>query len=192
VRALTTSLPVFVPGQPIPSITIPDISDKVSGLWSLWRVSLQTASGCDQRCVAIFLTEDGRSFLPTARVIWDRLIDPPRDLGLEQEAVADDAATAAYEASRGVAETQGAAVFDELSSAHRQSIARERKKGTHVFAARRRAIERLGLPQVRAHRLRQLDEEERAWTAELSTREGALPDLAAILLVHVVRAGSPQ
>jgi hypothetical protein len=67
-------------------------------------------------------------------------------------------------------------------------------RSTKPFSAwaRRRAIERLGLPQVRAHRLRQLDEEERAWTVELSTREGALPDLAAILLVHVVRAGSPQ
>jgi hypothetical protein len=190
VRALTTSLPVFAPGEPIPSITISDISDKVSGVWSLWRISLQTAAGRQQRCLAVFLTEDGRSFLPTARAIWDRLIHLPKDLHLEQEALAGHAATAAYEASRGAAETQGAAIFDELSSAHRQSIARQRKKGMQAFAARRRAVERLGLPQVRSHRLHQLDEEERAWTEELSTREAALPDLAAILLVHVARAGS--
>lgn len=188
VRSLTTSLPIFAPGQPIPSITIPDISDKVSGIWSLWRISLQTASRREQRCLAIFLTEDGRSFLPTARAIWDRLIDLPKSLCLEKNAVAGDAATAAYEASRGAAETQGGAVFDELSSAHRQSIAREHKKGMHAFAARRRAIEQLGLPQVRAHRLRQLDEEERPWREELTTREATLPDLAAILLVHVRRA----
>jgi superfamily II DNA/RNA helicase len=188
VRYLTTSLPVFAPGQPIPSITIPDISDKISGIWSLWRISLQTASGREQRCLAILLTEDGRSFLPTARAIWDRLIDLPGDLRLEREAVADDAATAAYEASRGAAETQGAAIFDELSSAHRQSIARERKKGVHAFAARRRVIERLGLPQVRSYRLRHLDEEERAWREELTTREATLPNLAAILLVHLARA----
>jgi hypothetical protein len=106
--------------------------------------------------------------------------------------VADDAAGAAYETSRGAAETQGAAIFDELSSAHRQSIARERKKGVHAFAARRRAVERLGLPQVRAHRLRQLDEEEHAWREALTTREAALPDLAAIQLVHVARAGNLQ
>jgi superfamily II DNA or RNA helicase len=192
VRSLTTSLPVFAPGQPLPSITIPGISDKISGIWSLWRISLQTALGREQRCLAIFLTEDGRSFLPTARAIWDRLIDPPRDLRLEQGSVADDAATAAYKASRGAAETQGAAIFGELSSVHQQSIARERKKGVHAFAARRRAVERLGLPQVRAHRLRQLDEEERAWKEELTTREAALPDLAAIQLVHVARAGNLQ
>jgi len=190
VRSLTTSLPVFAPGQPIPSITIPDISDKVSGIWSLWRISLQTASGREQRCPVIFLTEDGRSFLPTARAIWDRLVDLPISLCLNENAVAGDAATAAYEESRGAAETQGAPVFDELSSAHRQSIARERKKGMDAFAARRRAVGRLGLPQVRAHRLRQLDEEEGAWRAELTRREAALPDLAAILRVHVARAGS--
>lgn len=192
VRYLTTSLPVFAPGRPIPCITIPDISDKVSGIWSLWRISIQTALGREQRCLALFLTEDGRSFLPTARAIWDRLIDPPRDLRLEQEVLAEDAATVAYESSRGVAETQGAAIFDELSSAHRQSIARERKKGVYAFAARHRAVERLGLPQVRAHRLRQLDEEERAWREKLTTREAALPDLAAIQLVHVARAGNLQ
>jgi hypothetical protein len=191
VRSLTTSLPVFAPGQAIPSITIPDISDKISGNWSLWRISLQTAWGREQRCLAIFLTEDGRSFLPTARAIWDRLIDLPRELRLEQEPLADDAAGAVYEASRSAAETQGAAIFDELSSAHRQSTARERNKGVHAFAARRRAIERLGLPQVRSHRLRQLDEEERVWRQALTAREAALPDLAAILLVHVARAGRP-
>ena len=191
VRSLTTSLPVFAPGQPIPSITIPDISDKVSGIWSLWRISLQTALGREQRCLAILLTEDGRSFLPTARAIWDRLIDPPIDLRLVQEAAARDAA-AAYEASRAAAETQGAAIFDELSSAHRQSIARERKKGLHAFAARRRAVEGLGLLQVRAHRLRQLEEEERAWRQELTTRETALPDLALIQLVRVARAENLQ
>jgi hypothetical protein len=138
------------------------------------------------------LTEDGRSFLPTARAIWDRLIDLPISLCLNENAVAGDAATAAYEESRGAAETQGAPVFDELSSAHRQSIARKRKKGMDAFAARRRAVGRLGLPQVHAHRLRQLDEEEGAWRAELTTREAALPDLAAILVVHVARAGSLQ
>ena|SRR6516162_5081830 len=123
----------------------PVISNRVSGVWSLWRVSLQTASGRDQRCVAIFLAEDGRSFLPTARAIWDRLIDLPTSLHLEENAVVGHAATAAYEASRRAAETQGAAVFDELCSAHRQSIARERKKGIQAFASRRRAIERQGL-----------------------------------------------
>src|SRR5215813_176078 len=190
VRALTASLPVFAPGQPIPTVTISDISDKVGGIWSLWRVSLQTESSREQRCMAIFLTEDGRSFLPTARVIWDRLIELHASLHLAETTVSGDAAVAAYEASRVAAEGHGASVFDDLSSAHQHGIARERKKSAHAFASRRRAIERLGLPQVRSHRLYQLDEEEHEWISKLSAREAALPDLTAILLVNVACAAN--
>src|SRR5260221_2786705 len=80
VRGLTTDLPVFAPGQPIPSIIVPDVSDKTSGTWSLWRISLHTIGGREQRFHALFLTEDGRVFEPTARTIWDRLIDLPNGL----------------------------------------------------------------------------------------------------------------
>jgi hypothetical protein len=80
VRGLTTNLPVFAPGQPIPSIIVPNVSDKTSGIWSLWRISLHTAEGREQRFHALFLTEGGRVFGPTARTIWDRLIDLPGGL----------------------------------------------------------------------------------------------------------------
>ena len=70
-------------------------------------------------------------------------------------------------------------------SDHRLSTVRERKKGIHAFSSRRRAIERLGLPQVRAHRLRHLAEEEHAWSNEIAAREAALPDLAAVLMLRV-------
>jgi superfamily II DNA or RNA helicase len=192
VRALTTSLPVFAPGQPIPSVVIPEVSDKTSGIWSLWRISLHTAGGREQRFLALFLTEDGRVFGPTARTIWDRLIDLPTDLKQATEEISGPLAVDAYEASRLAAETQGAIVFEELASAHQHGIVRERKKGSHAFASRRRAIERLGLPQVRAHRLRLLNQEEQAWSNELAAREAALPDLAAILMVRLAPMGSGQ
>lgn len=190
VRGLTNSLPVFAPGQPIPTIQIPDVSDKISGLWSLWRISLHTAGGREQRFLALFLAEDGRVFGPTARTIWERLIDLPKGLSQAGEEISGSTAVDAFDASRKAAEAQGAAVFEELAAAHQMSIMRERKKGTHAFSSRRRAIERLGLPQVRAHRLRILGDEEHAWARELAAREAALPDLAAVLMVRVASMGA--
>jgi hypothetical protein len=185
VRGLTTNLPIFAPGQPIPCITIPDVSDKTSGIWSLWRISLQSIGGREQRYHALFVAEDGRVLGPTARTIWDRLIDLPQGLSQASDGLSGALAVDAYEASRRAAEAQGATVFQELAAAHHQSIVRERKKGIHAFASRRRAIERLGLPQVRVHRLRQLADEERAWETEIAAREAALPDLAAVLIIRV-------
>ncbi len=190
VRGLTNSLPVFAPGQPIPTIQVPDVSDKTSGFWSLWRISLHTAGGREQRFLALFLAEDGRVFGPTARTIWERLIDLPNGLSQAGEEISGSTAVDAFDASRKAAEAQGAAVFEELAAAHQMSIMRERKKGTHAFSSRRRAIERLGLPQVRAHRLRILGDEEQAWTRELAAREAALPDLAAVLMVRVAPIGA--
>jgi len=189
VRGLTTNLPVFAPGQPIPSIVIPDVSDKTSGVWSLWRISLQSAGGREQRFVALFLTEYGRVFGPTARTVWERLIDLPGGLSQAGEELAGTAAVEAFDTSRKAAEAHGTGIFDELASAHQLSIVRERKKGVHAYASRRRAIERLGLPQVRAHRLRLVADDEQAWSRELAAREAALPDLAAILMVRVASMG---
>jgi superfamily II DNA or RNA helicase len=185
VRGLINSLPVFAPGQPIPSIVIPDVSDKTAGVWSLWRIRLHTAGGREQRFLALFVSEDGRVFGPTARTIWDRLIDLPVGVSQGTDDLSGAPALQAFNASRSAAESQGAAVFDELLAAHQLSIVRERKKGGHAFASRRRAIERLGLPQVRSYRLRILTDEEQAWSRELTARETALPDLAAVLMVRV-------
>jgi superfamily II DNA or RNA helicase len=190
VRGLTNSLPVFAPGQPIPTIQVPDVSDKTSGFWSLWRISLHTSGGREQRFLALFLAEDGRVFGPTARTIWERLIDLPKGLSQAGEEISGSAAMDAFDASRKAAEAQGAAVFEELAAAHKKGILRERKKSTHAFSSRRRAVERLGLPQVRAHRLRILEDEELAWSGELATREAALPDLAAVLMARVAPMGA--
>jgi hypothetical protein len=189
VRGLTSSLPIFAPGQPIPSVVVPDVSDKTSGIWSLWRISLHTGGGREQRFLPLFVSEEGRVFSPTARTIWDRLIDLPDGLSQATEELSGLTAADAFDASRKAAEVQGATVFEELAAAHQLSIVRERKKGGHAFATRRRAIERLGLPQVRGYRLRLLTEEEHVWTQELAAREAALPDLAAVLMIRVAPMG---
>jgi len=189
VRGLTTSQPVHAPSQPIPSIAIPDVSDKTSGFWSLWRISLHAAGEREQRFLALFLAEDGRVFGPTARTIWERLIDLPDGMSQAGEEISGSAAVKAFDASRKAAEAQGAAVFEELASVHQKGIMRERKKGAHAFSSRRRAIERLGLPQVRAHRLRILEDEEQVCSRELALREAALPDLTAVLMVRVAPTG---
>lgn len=185
VRGLISQLPVFAPGQPLPAVVLGGISDKVSGVWSLWRISLQTTHSRQQRALALFVSENGRVLAPTARTVWDKLIALEDEVRPVRPGLVDGAAMAAYEASRKAVEQQGAVVFDELLASHREAICRERKKGTHAFAARRRAIERLGLPQVRIHRLGVLATEEQDWSRELAAREAVLPELSAIVLVRI-------
>jgi len=182
VRGLAMRLPPFVPGQPVPVITLPDLAPEITGFWSLWRISISTADWNRHRIMPLFLSDDGRVFALTARHIWDQLLatNPTilRHLDLE-------ASHQAFERLRKVAEQQGKTIYDGLVQVHREHLAREREKGEYAFAARRRAIERVGLPQVRNHRLKLVDEEEKRFNEELERRAQILPEMVPLIILRV-------
>jgi len=182
VRGLAMRLPPFAPGQPVPVITLPGLAPEIMGFWSLWRISISTVDWNRRRIMPLFLADDGRVFAPTARHIWDQLVTTPptilRHLDIETS-------HQAFDQLRGAAERQGKTIYDELVQAHRERLAREREKGEYAFAARRRAIERIGLPQVRNHRLSLLEQEEERFREQLERRAQILPEMAPLLLVRV-------
>lgn len=190
VRGLTTRIPPFAPGMPIPQLHIPGVSDKVGGHWSLWRVGLSTFDGRALRVLPIFVSAEGQLLLPTARVVWDRLIELADGLRVLPAAAPAAGANQAIERSRAAAEQQGKASLQELLQRHRERLAVESRKMQVGFAARRRMIEKLGLPQVREHRLMQLAEEETGWRRDLDAREQTLPELSPLLLIEVLRGGA--
>ena len=57
--------------------------------------------------------------------------------------------------------------------------------GRFAFRVRRDALTRIGLPEVRQHRLKRPDEEERAWAADLPKRDRILPDLQPVVILRV-------
>ncbi|MCA9626727.1 MAG: SWF/SNF helicase family protein, partial [Myxococcales bacterium] len=190
IRGLTTRIPPYAPGMQVAQVVIPGVSDKVGGFWSLWRVGLSTFDGREQRVLPIFVTAEGQTLGPTARVVWDRLVELADGLEvLPAAATADGSAERAFEQSRGAAEQQGKAAFHELLQRHRERLSMESRKMNVAFSARRRAIEKLGLPQVRDFRLAQLAEEETAWRRDVEAREHGLPELSPMLLVAVTRTG---
>jgi hypothetical protein len=122
--------------------------------------------------------------LPTARHIWDILLDERPEVepvgaktGGEVEAV--------FQRLRAEAERQGEEAFHALHARYQHQLQREQEKGQYAFRVRRDALHRIGLPEVRQHRLKRLDEEEQAWAAALRKREHVLPELQPIMLLRV-------
>lgn len=140
-----------------------------------------------QQILPIFLHDDGRILGTTARYLWDWLLED------EEGTVKPVDGPVAQEAFRAVtraAEAQGRLLFDGLVQEHRLHLEREREKGRFAFESRRRAIQRIGLPAVRAYRLAGLEAEERAWCEALDRRARVEPEMVPILLVRVV-GGTP-
>lgn len=182
VRGLATRIPRFAPGQPISCVSLSGLPVEVRGFWSLWRITLHTPEWNQHRVMPLFRHEDGRILTPTARFVWDQMMSDPPAAGGHLEG---DAALEAFEMVEASAREHGQQIYQELVQTHGARLAVEREKGDYAFSARRRAVERIGLPAVRDHRLTQLATEERSWREALDRKAETSPELVPLLLVRV-------
>jgi hypothetical protein len=204
VRGLAMRLPRFAPGQPVPVVSIPGISDEVQGIWSLWQISAvshesRVASRWDgavtldpgpetrrMRIMPLFLADNGMVYMPTARHVWDQLLA----VSTQVRSVLDTSVSqAAFKKLQSAAEEHGKSIYEALVQEHRARIAREGEKASYAFAARRRTIERIGLPQVRNYRLNLLAQEERSFQEQLDHKAHAYPDMVPLLVIRVEGSG---
>ncbi len=182
VRGLTMRLPRFAPGQPIPTVSIPGIAREIKGVWSLWRIAISAMEWNRRRIMPLFLADNGNVYTPTARHIWDQLLitNPEVVSILETESSQE-----AYRRLQLAAEEHGKSIYEMLVQEHRTRIAREREKSEYAFVARRKAIERIGLLQVRNYRLNLLAQEEKSFYQQLDQKAHAYPEMVPLLLIRV-------
>ena len=186
VRGLAMGMPRFAKGQPVPMVHMPALPRDVDGLWSLWQICLRAPDWNQVRVMPVFVHNDGRTFLPTARSIWDQLLtDGFRMLNRAVEDVVGQ-----YEVSESAAISLGKSIYDELVQRHNSRLSREREKGLHSFACRRSALARIGLPSVRDRRLAKLAQEETEWLRQLEKKSEISPDMFPLLILHVAGGAS--
>ncbi len=186
-RALISELPRCVSGQPLPIVRIAGLPDSVRGVWSLWEISLSADDFSRRRFLCVFVNDEGRTFLPTAKRIWDLLLT--EHLESAGTAEASDASEL-FEASRNAALTQGERIFVKLTEEHRVRILEERERAKYAYEARYQAIGRVGLQTVRDYRRKRLRADYDARMAQLDAAEAYSPDLNAVLMLHVGAPGS--
>lgn len=180
-RAIVRDLPRYVPGIPLPTLQIDGLPSTVSGSWSLWEIRLASTQGERKRYQPVFVTDEGRSFAPTARRIWDLLLT-------EKVSLADTGSKegdAPYPAAQSAAETLGEAIITAMLEEHRDRLAQDRERLEHAFEARQQAIGRVGLANVREYRRRRLEQEHAAAMAQIDDAESVVPELSPILLVRI-------
>ncbi|MDA8189842.1 MAG: helicase-related protein [Dehalococcoidales bacterium] len=186
VRGLAMRLPRFAPGQPVPIVSIPGLSEEVQGVWSLWRIAIATMEWNRRRIMPLFLADNGMVYMPTARHVWDQLLAASTQV----RSILDTAVSqAAFEKLQSAAEEHGKPIYEALVQEHRGRIAREREKADYAFAARRKTVERIGLPQVRNYRLNLLAQEERSFQEQLDQKAHAYPEMVPLLVIRVEGGG---
>ncbi|ABA56605.1 Type III restriction enzyme, res subunit [Nitrosococcus oceani ATCC 19707] len=197
VRGLALNLPQIAAGQPLPCVSVSGLPTSISGLWGLFEIRLQ--AGMHQKTqllripmvrrgyVSVFLSEEGKLFLPTARHIWDALQTAEAQV---QATLGRDESITAHERLRIAAEQAGQELFDALQQVHLAAVAYEEERGIVSFASRRKAIERVGLPEVRQFRLARCDAEESEWRHELQSARQIVPEIRSLLMLRIIKRGA--
>lgn len=197
VRGLALNLPQIAVGQPLPCVSVSGLPASISGLWGLFEIRLQ--AGMHQKTqllripmvrrgyVSVFLSEEGKLFLPTARHIWDALQTAETQV---QATLGQDESIIAHERLQEAAEQAGQELFDALQQAHLAAVAREEERGIVSFASRRKAIERVGLPEVRQFRFSRCDADESEWRHELQSARQIVPEIRPLLMLRIIKGGA--
>ncbi|MHB8252659.1 MAG: DEAD/DEAH box helicase [Acidiferrobacter sp.] len=193
-RALISELPRCVAGQPLPIVRIGGLPDSICGVWSLWEIRLSAEGFNRRRFLPLFITDEGRTFVPTAKRIWDLLLTErievldasvvPRGV----EGTEDDGAHW-FEMSLTAASAQGERLFSELQDEHKTRLKEERERAQYAYDARYQAIGRIGLPAVREHRRKRLEQEHQVRMAALADASACSPDLNAVMMLRVGARG---
>ena len=124
--------------------------------------------------------------MPTARHIWDQLLTD--DLRIDSLRDSNESIAAA-EKLLSAAEQAGQELFETMQDAHFAAVSREEERGMIAFASRRKAIDRLGLPEVRQFRLARLDEDESQWRSELKSARQIVPEIRPLLMLNIGNGG---
>ena len=198
IRGLAMNLPQVAAGQPLSCVTMNRLSASISGFWGLFEIRLQ--AGVHQQTqllripmvrrgyVSVFLSEEGKLFLSTARHIWDALQTAEAQV---QTTLDQDESVVAHKRLQKAAEQAGEELFAALQQAHLDSVAREKERGIVSFSSRRKAIERVGLPEVRQFRLTHCDSDESEWRHALQSARQVVPEIRALLMLRIIK-GSAQ
>ena len=194
VRGLALNLPQMANGQPVPCIEIEGLPSTIVGLWGLFEIRLQAGQSQKSQLlripmvrrgyISVFLSDEGKLFLPTARHIWDALQTTETHV---HGTLDSQESIVAYEQLQNAAEKVGKELFDTLQVAHLESVSREEERGQISFSARRRMIDRVGLPEVKNYRLSKCDAEEVEWLNELGLARQIIPEIRPLVMLNIDR-----
>jgi superfamily II DNA or RNA helicase len=181
-RAAIGELPRHVIGQPLPVVTIAGLPDGVRGVWSLWEVSLSAECFSRKRFLPVFAMDDGRTYVPTAKRIWDLLLTETVEIKVSGST---EQSVRWYKTSLLAANVQGERLFLDLRGEHCARLKEERERAKYAYDARYQAIGRIGLPAVREYRLKRLDADYKACMTALDEADSSVPDLNAVVMLRV-------
>jgi hypothetical protein len=93
------------------------LPDSVNGVWSLWEIGLAAQGASRKRFLPVFINDEGRPFVPTAKRVWDLLLT--ETVSVQSVADAEDSMRVGSRHRLPWPGAQGEPMFAVLAEEHR-------------------------------------------------------------------------
>lgn len=185
IKGLCSQLPVWSQAQPIPSIAVKPLPAGANGYWALWSIRLVT--GHERRCqyMPVYIKPNGQYYATASQRVWDAVCSKEFEILPQDLAVDSSLHQSIYALMHKVAQEEGKAIFESMLTANQTDLDNQFEKGEYSFNARKKAIERVGLPEVRQFRLRQLSSEYALWLRDIDKKRRVIPDMVLHAIIEI-------
>jgi len=162
------------------SISIKDFPNE-KGWFMLWHISVAT-DGSGGKTLPIFINESGILRPMAGKKIWDAILDDQKIISVsESEVLSLDQINALTEAAQNYAYDS----FNEMRAEYDQRIEDNYKKYGYALSLRIEAAGRIGIENIRNHKLNSLAKEKAEMENQYKQSKQICPDFYPELIVHM-------
>ncbi|EBV1760517.1 helicase, partial [Salmonella enterica subsp. enterica serovar Newport] len=185
IKGLCSQLPVWSEAQPIPSVAVKSLPAGANGYWALWSIRL--VAGHERRCqyMPVYIKPNGQYYATASQRVWDAVCSKEFEILPQDLAVESSLHQSIYALMHKVAQEEGKAIFESMLTANQTDLDNQFGKGEYSFNARKKAVERVGLPEVRQFRLRQLSSEYALWLQDIDKKRRVIPDMVLHTIIEI-------
>ncbi|HHN8278767.1 TPA: DEAD/DEAH box helicase [Morganella morganii] len=185
IKGLCSQLPVWSEAQPIPSVAVKSLPAGANGYWALWSIRL--VAGHERRCqyMPVYIKPNGQYYATASQRVWDAVCSKEFEILPQDLAVESFLHQSIYALMHKVAQEEGKAIFESMLTANQTDLDNQFEKGEYSFNARKKAVERVGLPEVRQFRLRQLSSEYALWLQDIDKKRRVIPDMVLHTIIEI-------
>lgn len=185
IKGLCSQLPVWSEAQPIPSVAVKSLPAGANGYWALWSIRL--VAGHERRCqyMPVYIKPNGQYYATASQRVWDAVCSKEFEILPQDLAVESSLHQSIYALMHKVAQEEGKAIFESMLTANQTDLDNQFEKGEYSFNARKKAVERVGLPEVRQFRLRQLSIEYALWLQDIDKKRRVIPDMVLHTIIEI-------
>lgn len=171
---------IFDLADSLSSVTISDFPNE-KGYFMLWELSV-SSNELDKRFIPIFINNEAVLRPFAGKKIWEALLDSGKGITVTKGNVLDDGQWAALiSAAQEFSYDAFLALKKETEQRHEESY----RKYMYALGLRTEAAKRIGIENIRRHRLVQLMKEKTAMNQEYEAGKKLCPEFRPVMVLHM-------